>query len=53
MHDNKQPASRLNENGLLIDYPLEDEQHSPVIGSQFGDAVEDDDSIVRNEQFRS
>ena len=35
--------AKLARDGLLIGYSLEEEEHKPVIGFRFGDAVEDDD----------
>ena len=35
--------SKLSSDGLLIGYSLEHEQHRPVMGFQFGDAIEDED----------
>ena len=36
--------TRLESDGLLIGYSLEEERHRPVMGFRFGDAVEDEDA---------
>ena len=43
MLDAKPLPTRLSKDGLLIGYSLEDEEHRPVMGFRFGEAVEDDD----------
>ena len=35
--------TKLSPDGLLIGYSLEDEQHRPVMGFRFGEAIEDED----------
>ena len=43
-NDDKDPPSlpsKLADDGLLIGYSLEEEQHKPVMGFRFGDAIED------------
>ena len=35
--------TKLSPKGLLIGYSLDDEQHRPVMGFQFGEAIEDED----------
>ena len=35
--------SKLSSDGLLIGYSLDEEQHRPVMGFRFGEAIEDED----------
>lgn len=49
MTDDPKLPTKLSPDGLLIGYSLEDEQHRPVMGFQFGEAIEDeepDDDIL-------
>lgn len=40
---NPKLPTKLSPNGLLIGYSLDEEQHRPVMGFEFGDAIEDED----------
>ncbi|MEC7743596.1 MAG: type IV secretory system conjugative DNA transfer family protein [Pseudomonadota bacterium] len=43
MRDEAKLPTRLSPDGLLIGYSLDEERHRPVMGFEFGDAIEDED----------
>ena len=43
MRDDAKLPTKLSPDGLLIGYSLEADKHRPVMGFQFGEAIEDED----------